>query len=112
MRIQDSILVWCLCATPAFADSPVQINQVTAILNLGTGNASTITQVGSNNIAETDQSGSLGIATISQIGNNNLSQIVQTNAGDVAINNQIGDGLKMRIVQTGPAQHISITQRR
>ncbi len=112
MRIRDIVLACCLVTTPAFADSPAQISQVTAALALGGGNTSTITQMGSNNLAETEQTGSMGIATINQNGNNNISQIIQSGVGDVATNTQIGNGLQMKIVQTGPAQQITITQRR
>ncbi len=113
MRIRDIVLAGCLAATPAFADSPAQINQVTAALALSGGNMSTINQMGSNNIAETNQTGSLGIATINQNGNNNISQIIQSGVGDVATNSQIGNGLQMRIVQTGNhPQPVTITQTR
>jgi hypothetical protein len=112
MCIRDILLLCCLFATPAIADSPAQISQVTAALALAGGNISTINQMGNNNFAGTDQTGILGIANISQNGNNNISQIIQSGTGDVATNNQIGNGLQMKIVQTGPPQQITITQRR
>jgi len=112
MRMQDLAAFCCLLATPAFADSPAQVSQVTAALKLAGGSVSIINQMGNNNLAETNQTGSLGIANVSQNGNNNISQIIQSGVGDVATNNQIGNGLQMKIVQTGPAQQITITQRR
>ena len=112
MRISGIVLACCLFATPAIADSAAQVSQVTAALAQAGGNVSTINQIGNNNLAETNQTGSLGIANISQNGNNNISQIIQSGVGDVATNNQIGNGLQMKIVQTGPAQQITITQRR
>ena len=112
MRMQDLALFCCLFATPAIADSLAQVSQVTAALAQAGGNVSTINQIGNNNFAETNQTGSLGIANISQNGNNNISQIIQSGVGDVATNTQIGNGLQMKIVQTGPAQQITITQRR
>jgi len=112
MRRRYILLASCLFAAPALADGPAQVSQVIPTPSLGGGDSSVISQIGSNNIAETDQTGSLDSAGIHQIGNNNSSQIVQTNAGDVAIDNQLGDGLSLKIVQTGPAQHITVTQRR
>jgi hypothetical protein len=112
MRTRHLVLIFCLCATPALADGAADVSQVTATLIPGAGNISTITQQGSTNLAETDQMGSLGTAGIRQTCNNNISQIVQTGAGDLAVLNQIGSGLTMKIMQTGPAQHITITQRK
>jgi hypothetical protein len=112
MSIRGIALACCLFATPAMADGPSQISQVTAALAQAGGNVSIINQMGNNNIAETNQTGSLGMANVSQNGNNNISQIIQSGVGDVATNTQIGNGLQMKIVQTGPAQQITITQRR
>jgi hypothetical protein len=112
MHVRYVLLASCLFASPALADGPVQISQVVPSLNLGGGNSSTITQTGRYNVAETDQTGSLDMAGIHQLGNNNVSQIIQTNVGDVAIDNQLGSGLSLKIVQTGPAQQITVTQRR
>ncbi len=99
--------------SPAFADDLVSVNQAIAAAYARGGNVSTINQVGSNNLAITDQTGSANSAAIGQFGNNNVSKITQNSIGGIAINNQYGNGNSLSITQTGPhPQSVIVTQRR
>lgn len=101
------------CIPAAFADNLVSVNQAIAAAVARGGNASTINQVGSDNLAITDQTGSANSAAIGQFGNNNVSKITQSGAGGIAINNQYGNGNSLTITQTGPhPQPVIVTQRR
>ena len=118
-------------ALPARADDLVSISQLVAALSAGAlpanllatgaapanafGNVSVISQVGSGNTAQTDQTGTRDIAAVSQVGHNFSASILQTSQRDVAAISQIGNGLgapPITITQTGPAQSIVIIQHR
>jgi len=97
-------------AASARADTPnpipdnlVKINQTQALkLAMATGsNTSVIVQDGSNNYAETDQTGGGNYAGIGQFGDNNYAKIVQNAIGAIAVYNQFGNGNNVTITQTG-----------
>lgn len=84
-------------------DSLVSVSQAQAVkLAKATGgNVSQIFQHGSNNYAETDQTGAGNYAGIGQFGNDNYAKIVQNSVNAVAVYNQYGNDLSVTITQTG-----------
>jgi hypothetical protein len=95
----------CVAAlsTPAFAssdDSDVSITQAGATPRPG-GNVSVIVQRGSDNYAESDQTGALNSDAIEQFGNNNSATVRQQGIGGVVVDIQLGNGNIFSVTQTG-----------
>ena len=106
-----------LPAVGARADTPsdnnVTVNQAVNLRLAATGNVSDIVQVGRDNYAETDQTGSMNYAAIGQFGADNYAKVVQDSVGAIAIYNQYGNGNQVTITQTGVhPQPVVVTQHR
>src|SRR5271170_2137021 len=92
-----------ILSAPAIAagpDSTVSIAQAGATTPRG-GNVSLIIQQGSQNYAESDQSGALNTDVIEQQGNNNSSTVVQKGIGGLVVDVQLGSGNSFTVTQTG-----------
>jgi hypothetical protein len=99
-------------AGPAFAgDNLVSLTQSQATYPSG-GNISTIIQMGSNDFAESNQTGGLNTDFIEQVGNDNSSTVTQKGIGGLVIDIQYGDGNRFSVTQTGiNPPPVVITQR-
>ena len=99
-----SVACWLVAlSASAFAgttDSAVLITQAGATPRPG-GNVSVIVQQGSNNYAESDQTGGLNTDVITQIGNDNSSTIRQQGYGGIVVDVQLGNGNTFSVTQTG-----------
>jgi hypothetical protein len=91
-----------LLGTPALAadDNAVSIAQAGATTRSG-ANVSVIVQQGSDNYAESDQTGALNADVITQIGNDNSSTVRQQGIGGVVVDVQLGNGNTFSVTQTG-----------
>jgi hypothetical protein len=90
-------------SVPAIAagpDSDVSIAQAGTATPRG-GNVSFIIQQGSQNYAESDQTGAMNTDVIEQLGNNNSSTIKQQGIGGVVVDIQLGNGNSFKVTQTG-----------
>jgi len=109
--IASCLLAFTPVAQAAANDVPA-VAQVAAT-NASGDNVSVIVQVGSNNYAETDQTGFQNTAVIDQLGSENYSKVNQSGFGGIVVDTQIGNGNQFTVTQTGPnPPPIIITQHR
>jgi opacity protein-like surface antigen len=87
-------------AAAAAPDNAVSIAQAGPVTPSG-GNVSVIIQQGSNNYAESDQTGGFNTDAIEQFGNDNSSTVVQKSVDGIVVDTQLGNGNKFSVTQTG-----------